>query len=220
MSTVDTITSNSTTQVTGSIAKTSMGKEDFLTLLVTQLQNQDPLNPSDPTEFTAQLSQFSSLEQLTTVNDNLEGLMTYNSRQQQLASLSLLGQDVVARADQFELSGDAITLGYQLPATVDQIQMVIQDDQGNVVATLETDDTEAGEHFFTWDGTTDSGSQAPSGSYALLISATVGDETKIDSVPLIKGTVTGVDLSDPQGEVLTAGGSFSLDDIIRIKSNS
>jgi flagellar basal-body rod modification protein FlgD len=220
MSTVDSITSGSAAQATGSIAQTSMGKEDFLTLLVTQLQNQDPMNPSDPTEFTAQLSQFSSLEQLTLVNTNLEGLMTYNSRQQQLASLSLLGQDIVARADQFELTGDTITLGYQLPETVDQVQMVIQDDEDNVVATLDGDDTEAGEYFFTWDGTTDSGSQAPPGTYALLISARQGDETRIDSVPLVKGTVTGVDLSDPVGEVVTANGNFSLDDILRIKNNT
>ena len=87
--------------------ETSMGKEDFLQLLVAQLQNQDPLNPSDPTEFTAQLAQFSQLEQMTNMTESLEGLTLMSSEMQQMSALSLMGQEVTAQTEAFHFSNVA-----------------------------------------------------------------------------------------------------------------
>ena len=72
-----------------------MGKQDFLTLLVAQLQNQDPLNPDDPTEFTAQLAQFSQLEQLFNLNDSMKNLVTSNANSDKFATLQTIGKNVV-----------------------------------------------------------------------------------------------------------------------------
>ena len=79
---------------TTSTNATVMGKDDFLSLLVAQLQNQDPLNPSDSTEFTAQLAQFSSLEQLQNINDTLAGFEVYQSTLNNIQSSNFIGKTV------------------------------------------------------------------------------------------------------------------------------
>jgi len=75
-----------------------MGKEDFLTLLVAQLQNQDPMNPDDPTEFTSQLAEFSSLEQLFNLNESIDGLADVQQKSDRLSSMELIGKEVVIPA--------------------------------------------------------------------------------------------------------------------------
>ena len=95
MTTVTDVNSAASSSATGSLTGSSnLGKDDFLLLLVTQLQNQDPLNPQDPTEFTSQLAQYSSLEQLFTVNDQLGQLETTNGNVVQMTALGLMGQNV------------------------------------------------------------------------------------------------------------------------------
>ena len=87
-----------------------MGKEDFLTLLVAQLQNQDPLNPDDPTEFTAQLAQFSSLEQLFNLNESMDKVATSVNDSQKLSALSMIGKEVAYADSEFTLKGE-LTVG-------------------------------------------------------------------------------------------------------------
>ena len=81
-----------------------LGKDDFLHLLITQLQNQDPLNPTDHTEFTAQLAQFSSLEQLNNVNDNLEALQNYQASTNNSQAVSLLGKEITTNGNFLQLT--------------------------------------------------------------------------------------------------------------------
>jgi len=97
----------------------TLGKDDFLNLLITQLQNQDPLSPMDSTEFSAQLAQFSSLEQLSNVNENLETLLLYQGSLNNSQAVSFIGKTITASGDSvlitdgipdnihFELAGDA-----------------------------------------------------------------------------------------------------------------
>ncbi|MEE4253115.1 MAG: flagellar hook capping FlgD N-terminal domain-containing protein, partial [Desulfuromusa sp.] len=93
--------------------ESSMGKDDFLLLLVAQLENQDPMNPADATEFTSQLAQFSSLEQLENANKSLEGLAAMSSEMERMSALGLIGQDIVAQTSEFHFSGDPLQLGYR-----------------------------------------------------------------------------------------------------------
>jgi flagellar basal-body rod modification protein FlgD len=81
----------------------TLGQTDFLNLLVAQLKNQDPLNPSDPTEFTSQLAQYSQLEQLFNLNDSMGNLTTAQNNSQRLSSLALIGQEVVVEDSDFAL---------------------------------------------------------------------------------------------------------------------
>jgi flagellar basal-body rod modification protein FlgD len=217
MSSVSSISTNNNAGSLSALGGSTMGKEDFLTLLVAQLQNQDPLNPSDPTEFTAQLAQFSSLEQLFTVNETLGNLTSATSGQQQMSTLSLIGREAVFNSNSFQLGSDSVTLGYDLAATADQVELHVQDKSGKSVAVLKPEDKSAGTHFVTWDGKDQNGSQVSPGDYTLSILALDTAKEGIKGQPLFKGRITGVDL-EPSGSVLvTTSGSFGIKNLVSVR---
>lgn len=195
----------------------AMGKDDFLKLLVTQLQNQDPLNPSDPTEFTAQLAQFSSLEQLFAVNESLERLSASSGDMERLSALSLIGKEVTAGGESFRLGKDGVLLGYRLEASASEVTVNVLDTAGRTVASLPVKETGAGETFFRWDGKDQYGEPVAPGEYSLVVTATAGKDEAVPATPLVRGTVTGVDLS-PTGSVLvSSAGDFRLKDVVRVQ---
>ena len=198
----------------------TMGKQDFLKLLVTQLQNQDPLNPSDPTEFTAQLAQFSSLEQLFTVNESLVGLTNASQSQQQMSALSLMGREAIFDSDSFQLGADEVTLGYKIEETADRVELHIQNASGKSLAVLKPEDKSAGTHFVNWNGLDANGQKVPAGNYTISILALDSAEEGITAQPLFKGRITGVDL-DPAGSVLvTASGNYEMKDLVSVRDVS
>lgn len=199
----------------------AMGKDDFLKLLVTQLQNQDPLNPSDPTEFTAQLAQFSSLEQLFAVNDSLTQLASSKTDMERLSALSLLGREVTADGGTFRLGKEGATLGYRLEASAKEVAVNVLDAAGKAVASIPAKETGAGEHFFEWDGKNQYGEAVNPGEYSLVVTATAGKDKdgKAETVPasaLVRGTVTGVEMSSSGSVLVSTAGDFQLKDIVRV----
>lgn len=102
-STMQSVSSSTSQSSSDSLSEVSMGKDDFLELLVTQLENQDPLDPADSKEFSAQLAQFSSLEQLYNINDNLAGLEGLTGEMERLGALNMLDKSVVVQGDSFKL---------------------------------------------------------------------------------------------------------------------
>jgi flagellar basal-body rod modification protein FlgD len=193
-----------------------MGKEDFMTLLVAQLQNQDPLNPDDPTEFTAQLAQFSSLEQLYNINDNMESLVESNANSNQLSALSTIGKDVVFEGNETNFSGDPLEFGYSLPTTAAEVTISLKQD-GATIATLNGTGLTAGNHFLTWNGFTDDGEAAPVGDYTISISAQTASGTSIFPTALVKSEVTGVDLDGSAGgNLVTRAGEVAFTSIIGV----
>lgn len=196
--------------------ETSMGKEDFLTLLVAQLQNQDPLNPDDPTEFTAQLAQFSSLEQLFTLNESMNSLVASNENSDRLSTLGTIGKEVAYHGTDFKYTGDPLDVGYQLDGTASDVTLSLQQ-KGVTVATLKGTDLTAGSHFITWDGLTDQGKMAPIGDYDIIISAKAVDGESVAVAPIIKSEVTGVDLEGASGGMLiTQAGSVQFSNILGV----
>ena len=193
-----------------------MGKEDFMMLLVAQLKNQDPLSPDDPTEFTAQLAQFSSLEQLYNINDSMESLAASNADSDRLSTLGTIGKDVAFAGDKTTFSGDPIELGYSLSDPASTVTISLQQD-GATLATLNGSDLTKGNHFLTWDGLTDDGSPAPIGDYDIVIDAQSASETPILATPLIRSVVTGVDLAGSAGGTLvTLAGEVAFNKIIGV----
>jgi len=193
-----------------------MGKEDFMMLLVAQLKNQDPLNPDDPTEFTAQLAQFSSLEQLYNLNDSMESLVASNADSDRLSTLGTIGKDVVFAGDKTTFSGDPIELGYSLSGPASQVTISLKQN-GATLATLNGADLTKGNHFLSWDGLTDDGSPAPIGDYDIVIDATSASAEPIVAASLIKSEVTGVDLSGTSGGTLvTIAGEIAFNKIIGV----
>ncbi|APG27322.1 hypothetical protein A7E78_05370 [Syntrophotalea acetylenivorans] len=218
MSTIADISgSSSSGQLSAITGSSSLGKEDFLTLLVAQLQNQDPLNPSDPTEFTAQLAQYSSLEQLMSVNENIENLASTSQNQQQLSALGLIGREVVVEQGEFQLGDSDVTLGYQLDAQADRVELHVQDSRGKSLAVIKPAEMTAGSHFVSWDGTDSNGLPIAKGDYTLSVLALDADEEGISNQPLIKGQVTGVDLDGSQSTLVTNAGSYSLNKVKSIR---
>jgi len=196
-----------------------LGKDDFLQLLVTQLKNQDPLNPSDPTEFTAQLAQFSSLEQLFNVNESLARMNTGGAELERLSALSLLGREIVSESDSFHLSeGVPVILGCQLQDSADTVQVFVKDQANRSVATLTANRLSTGEHFFQWDGMDDNGQVAPPGEYRLVVSALRGEDEAVAVTPLVSGLVTGVDLDEQGNMLITSSGEFLLNTVKSVRS--
>lgn len=196
----------------------TLGKEDFLKLLVAQLEHQDPLNPSDPTQFTAQLAQFSSLEQLFSVNSNLRSLASADHQREGLSALSLIGNQVIAKGGDFRLDAGNVDLGYELGASAKAVTLCIRDGAGRTVATFTPTALGAGDHFIEWDGRDQSGNRLAPGQYSLLVSATDLQNQQITASPLITGVVTGVDMDASGNTVLTGAGDFKLSAIKSVRS--
>lgn len=194
-----------------------MGKEEFLTLLVAQLQNQDPLNPDDPTEFTAQLAQFSSLEQLVNLNDSMTELADAQIKSDRFTSIDLIGKEVVYQESVFEFSGNPVDIGYQLDGTASSVTITIQNEDNTTLATLTPTDLEAGNHFLEWDGLDSGGNNVPDGKYHIVLQANAGgNETSVAISPLIRSKVTGIDFDSTTGGALlyTQAGEISLANIL------
>ena len=192
--------------------KDVMGKEDFLTLLVAQLQNQDPLNPDDPTEFTAQLAQFSSLEQLFNLNESMENVASAVSDSQKLSALSMIGKEVAYAESDFKFDGSPVQIGYSIDGEASDITLLLQKD-GATVTELKGSDLLQGDHFITWDGLTASGTPAPIGDYTIVVEASAAVDS-IAAAPLIRSVVTGVDLNSVAGGLLyTKAGEVEVNKI-------
>ena len=210
-----------TTAATGTGTKKSstdsvMGKEDFLKLLVAQLQNQDPLNPDDPTEFTAQLAQFSSLEQLFTLNKSMENMVTSNANSDRFTTLNTIGKSVAYFDGSFSLGDEPVEIGYKLDGEATEVTLSIQQ-KGVTVATLKGTDLETGSHFMTWDGKLADGKQAAQGEYDIVIQAKAATEESVGVAPLVKSVVTGVDLEGDYGGILiTKAGQVAFKSILGV----
>ncbi len=183
-----------------------MGKDDFLQLLVTQLENQDPLEPMDPEQMSAQLAQFSSLEQLTNISKSMEGLETMAGSVDQARALDMLGKEIRMEGNSFTLDQDDVPLNYRLQDEADKVTVYVADSAGQQVAELKGSGTSPGEHSVTWNGENEDGEQCPLGQYSFVIEARKDDEV-LSTEPLVMAQVTGVDYAS-SGEAMlqtTAG---------------
>lgn len=210
-----------TTAATGKSTATNkkdvvMGKEDFLMLLVAQLQNQDPLSPDDPTEFTAQLAQFSSLEQLTSLNESMENLVTSNANSDRFSTLNTIGKSVAYHSGNFNFTGEPVEIGYKLDGQASDITLSLQQN-GVTLATLDGKELTSGNHFITWDGKLANGNNAPAGAYEIVIQAKAASDESIGVAPLLRSEVTGVDLTGNYGGVLiTKAGEIAFNSILGV----
>jgi len=153
--------------------KSELDKEDFLTLLVVQMQNQDPMSPMDDKQFTAELAQFSSLEQLTQINQGVAGLGESTAHQEMVNAASYIGKNIRAVGDNLSIhdDGSVSTMYYQLADSASNVYMNIFDTNGNIVRTVQLGSQAAGEHDFQWDGQDWRGNALPEGLYYVAMAA-------------------------------------------------
>jgi flagellar basal-body rod modification protein FlgD len=191
---------------TGVQDKSVLSKDNFLSLLITQLKNQDPMNPTDSTEFVAQLSQLTLVEQAYATNKNLGSLLSAQSSMADQSALALMGRTVSATGDQVMLpaTGSA-TLGVSFQAKADKVLIQIRDAAGKEVRRLSAGPAPAGASSVAWDGRDASGRQLPAGLYSYSVSGLDGTGASLTGTGLTSGRVTAVDLEGSL-PVLTVGG--------------
>ena len=195
----------------------SQGIQDrFLTLLVTQLQNQDPLNPMDNAQITTQLAQISTVDGISQLNKTVQGLLSSNTDSQTLQAASLMGRNVLVAGSGMDLSQGQAKAGFELPGSADTVTVTIKDAAGNAVKTLNLGALKAGIQSFSWDGVMDNGSQAPDGRYSLAVTASQG-ESSVAATVLSAGVVSSVARSS-SGVSINLGnqGNVGLGDIKQI----
>lgn len=216
MSTVGSVSDTSSLFQTQGSKEASLGKDDFLKLLIAQLQNQDPLNPADATQFTAQLAQFSQLEQLSNMSTKLDTFAGMAGQVERQSALGLMGQDVVVQSSQFDSDGGTTSLGYHLDTVADKVTLYVLDNDGYNVATISSDATGVGDHFVDWNGTNDSGQQVDPGTYHLVVKALDSDKETLDSSSLVRSLVQGVELGTDGTSLNTGAGTFDMSQVQKV----
>jgi flagellar basal-body rod modification protein FlgD len=194
-----------------------MGKDDFLKLLITQLQHQDPLKPTDSTEFTAQLAQFSSLEQLNDVNDNLLELQNFQASINNAQAVSLIGKDITAKGNFVQLTDD-LPVGCPISLANDAAVAVVNiyDSTGEFVKAFESPNLSDGRHTLFWDGTDKHGNRAANGNYTFEVLAADSKGENIQATTYYNGTVNKVTFEDNLSYVITDNQKIALGDVVQV----
>jgi len=216
------IQSVSTTDTSAASAamKQSMGmnKDDFLKLFITQLQNQDPLNPMDSTEYISQLAQLSQVEQAYNTNSNLQSIINALGDSSALSAVSYVGKEVTAAGSQVSLKeGAGADVTFSVPKAADQVTVNIMNANGEVVRTLTGGVTAAGESTLAWDGKNSSGTQLPSGAYTVAVTGTDAAGNNFACSPFIRGTVDGISFAGSSPRMVIGGLEVPFSDLLRVK---
>lgn len=190
--------------------------DTFLTLLTTQLQNQNPLDPLDTNQFTEQLVQFTGVEQSIKLNENLEQLVKVSTANAITNVVSFLGGEVTIDGGNAVLSGGSASWEFTSDGGSEAAAFTVLDSSG-VPVYSETRSISAGTGKFTWDGTTDTGGAAPVGTYTLSIKATDSSGVALDVSTDSFGTVQGVDLSGAEPVLIVDGKEITLGQIKSVK---
>lgn len=190
--------------------------DTFLSLLTTQLKNQDPLSPMDSTQFTQQLVQMTGVEQQLLTNDLLEKLVS-NTGSGISTAVSLIGKEVRADSNLSALSGGKAEWVYKLDRAASDVKVEVLDSKGRVVQTLAPTDNKSGEHTFKWDGKTASGSTAADGVYSLRVTAKDSEGSAVPASIVAQGVVTGVQQVDGQTLVTINGAQVPWEKITLIR---
>lgn len=197
-----------------------LGKDAFLTLLLTQLQNQDPTNPLDNTEMTAQLAQFSQLEQLANMNKSIENMTGYIQAQNQFQTLTMIGKEVLAENDQLSVTnGKTDVNGSIILTEAAKVTVYVVDAKGNQVRSINLGTLEPGKHNIGWDGKNNLGRVVEDGAYKFQVTATnMNGQILEDGVyPQVSGKITSVSFDASGQPVIHMGNaSLSLGQVVQI----
>ncbi|GGI16316.1 MAG: flagellar hook assembly protein FlgD [Oxalicibacterium faecigallinarum] len=192
------------TGTTTSKTSTEEAQDRFLKLLVTQMQNQDPLNPMDNAEVTSQMAQLSTVTGIDKLNSTLESLISSSAANNSLQAANLIGRGVLSSGNQISLADEKGIMGVEFSGPVDAAQVIIKDASGNVVHTVDLGAQEAGPIPLLWDGTTSSGEKAADGTYTFEVKATLAGSA-VATTPLQFGVVTAVTTNSDGAKVSVPG---------------
>jgi flagellar basal-body rod modification protein FlgD len=210
-------TNAESTETRSSAAMKILGKNDFLNLLVTQLQHQDPLNPAESTEFTAQLAQFSSLEQLSNINDNLKNMELFQTSVTNSQAVSYIGKEITAKGNAVLLeSGQPAECHFELADKAALAVISVYGDNGGFVTSFETGPLNSGRQSAAWDGTDRDGNSAGPGIYRFEVQAADANNQELMVTPVISAVVSGVSFKDQTASLITGLQTIAIDDVIAV----
>jgi flagellar basal-body rod modification protein FlgD len=207
-------TMNGTTSTATS--STQEAQDRFMTLLVTQMKNQDPLNPLDNAQVTSQLAQLSTVTGIDKLNTTVESLISNVQSSQALQATNMIGHNVLVTGSTTALSNGAGLFGIDLPASATNVTVTIRDSAGNAVRTMGLGAVEAGTYPLQWDGKNDQGAAAADGTYKIEVSAKSAEQT-VAATTLNMSQVAGVSNSTQGVQLkLSDATSIGLSDIKQI----
>lgn len=211
---------NSTSTTTSDSSTLSGNKDMFLKLLVTQMQNQDPLNPTDATTFTQQLVQYSQVEQQIKTNAYLESLKALSTTQNAANLVSYVGKTVEADASKayYDGSGSA-TWNFTSSAASTKATITVTNSSGETVYSG-TKSLSKGDNGFTWDGTTSAGGKASAGDYTIAVSGSDSSGKAVTITTAASGVCTAVDFSGDTPLLTVNGQQISVWSVTSVGSGS
>ena len=189
--------------------------DQFLMMLTTQLQHQDPLDPLDTAEFTNQLVGFSTVEQLIAQNQKLDDLIAAQTTSPMQTALGYIGLEVEVQGSGFGYDGQPVTMAYTLDSNAVLTTVSVVDVAGDTVWSS-TGETAPGFHELTWDGLDNDGNPVDPGQYFLQVEAADVDGGAVAAVPYVRGQVTGVE-TDGSDVLLKVGDLYvSMDSVLAV----
>ncbi|MFC5303330.1 flagellar hook assembly protein FlgD [Azospira restricta] len=191
-------------------------QDRFLTLLVTQLKNQDPLNPMDNAQMTSQLAQINTISGIEKLNTTLSQMLGVYNEGQAMQAAGMVGKYVLVAGNSLPLAGGQAIGGATLAGPADQVTISIYDSAGNLVQSQKLGAAEAGNLNFTWDGKKSDGSKAADGTYTFKVAAVRGND-KVEASALQLGMVNAV-VRSKDGFLLDLGpqGTMAFKDVQQI----
>lgn len=193
------------------------GTQDrFMKLLITQMKNQDPLNPMDNAQVTSQMAQLSTVTGIEKLNASMASMQSSYQASQTMQATSLIGHGVLVPGASATLADGKAVLGIELPAAADKVTVTIRDGAGRAIHKIELGQQAAGTLPLAWDGKTDSGAIAANGQYSFDVAASsAGSAIKAGTLAFgqvgsVSTGASGVKLN------LTNGGSATMADVREI----
>lgn len=217
-------TSNSNVQF-ATQSNSDLDKDAFLKLMIAQLQNQDPLEPLDGTDYSAQLAQFSSLEQLSNINDSLNMSLDANYLLTQsinnTMTAGLIGKEVKIAGDTVKYEGqDETTIGYDLTARAHSVDVNIYDSSNRLIKSFSDLDTSAGQYKLSWDFTDNEGNTVSAGDYRVEVKAKNLNVEPMEVAQYFVGAIGGVRFSASGTSILVNGLEYAISEVFEVIGSS
>ena len=203
--------------VTAAGSSSSDIQDRFLKLLVTQLKNQDPLNPMDNAQLTSQLSQISTVSGIEKLNDTMQALSSSLFASKSMQATNLIGHSIYAEGSSLAFDGTAPAAGgINLAQAADSLKINVVGPSGNVVRQMDLGAQKSGLVGFKWDGMSDGGGSAAPGAYTFTVAAKSGTQT-VPATAMMSGQVTSVTIGKDGAHAIVKGiGDVSMQQIKQI----
>jgi len=218
--------SSSATSSTSSISTAlssanTLDESDFLNMLITELQNQDPTNPVDSTQLASQLAQFSQVSELQDMDTDIKNSSSANLALTQSVNntmaATLIGKEIKANSNTITYDGTTQpTIGMTLSSSAADVKVTIEDSNGDVIRKIDAGPEPSGDSTITWNGKDDSGNALQAGNYTFSISATDSSGNTVSSAYFTLGTVTGVKYTSSGTYLIVNGSDIDLSNVEEI----